>query len=103
METMKVKRAPTAATTPMNPIPRATRHTGACCGLSSRSMPRFAVEIGAGLAAGSASLQADALDALGDAANDAISRLVVGRAPPNSCCLRRQLDTQTLARNRAQC
>src|SRR5437588_8476593 len=29
----------------------------------------FAVEIGAGLAAGSASLQADALDFLGDAAN----------------------------------
>jgi class 3 adenylate cyclase len=88
METMKVKWASTAAATAMNPIPRATRHTGACCGLSSRSMPRFAVEIGAGLAAGSASLQADALDVLGDAANDAISRLV-GLAPPNSCCLRR--------------
>jgi Co/Zn/Cd efflux system component len=38
----------------------------------------FAVEIGAGLAAGSASLQADALDFLGDAANYAISLLVVG-------------------------
>jgi Co/Zn/Cd efflux system component len=38
----------------------------------------FAVEIGAGLAAGSASLQADALDFLGDAANYAISLLVIG-------------------------
>src|SRR5215211_7785248 len=40
----------------------------------------FGVEIGAGLAAGSASLQADALDFLGDAANYAISLLVVGMA-----------------------
>lgn len=40
----------------------------------------FAVEIGAGLAAGSASLQADALDFFGDAANYAISLLVVGMA-----------------------
>jgi Co/Zn/Cd efflux system component len=40
----------------------------------------FAVEIGAGLAAGSASLQADALDFLGDAANYAISLFVVGMA-----------------------
>jgi Co/Zn/Cd efflux system component len=38
----------------------------------------FAVEIGAGLAAGSASLQADALDFLGDAANYAVSLFVVG-------------------------
>jgi Co/Zn/Cd efflux system component len=38
----------------------------------------FMVEIGAGLAAGSASLQADALDFLGDAANYGISLLVVG-------------------------
>lgn len=38
----------------------------------------FAVEIAAGLAAGSASLQADALDFLGDAGNYAISLLVVG-------------------------
>jgi Co/Zn/Cd efflux system component len=38
----------------------------------------FAVEIGAGLTAGSASLQADALDFLGDAANYAISLFVVG-------------------------
>jgi Co/Zn/Cd efflux system component len=40
----------------------------------------FLVEIGAGLAAGSASLQADALDFLGDAANYAISLAVVGMA-----------------------
>jgi Co/Zn/Cd efflux system component len=40
----------------------------------------FVVEIGAGLAAGSASLQADALDFLGDAANYSISLFVVGLA-----------------------
>jgi Co/Zn/Cd efflux system component len=38
----------------------------------------FAVEIGAGVAAGSASLQADALDFLGDAANYGISLAVIG-------------------------
>lgn len=38
----------------------------------------FAVEIGAGLMAGSASLQADALDFLGDAMNYGISLIVVG-------------------------
>src|SRR5215475_1867298 len=40
----------------------------------------FAVEIGAGVVAGSASLQADALDFLGDTANYAISLLVIGMA-----------------------
>jgi Co/Zn/Cd efflux system component len=40
----------------------------------------FAVEIGAGTMAGSASLQADALDFLGDAANYALSLFVVGMA-----------------------
>jgi Co/Zn/Cd efflux system component len=40
----------------------------------------FAVEMVAGLAAGSASLQADALDFLGDAGNYSISLLVVGMA-----------------------
>jgi Co/Zn/Cd efflux system component len=40
----------------------------------------FLVEIGAGLAAGSASLQADALDFLGDTANYAISLVVVAMA-----------------------
>jgi Co/Zn/Cd efflux system component len=38
----------------------------------------FLVEVGAGVAAGSASLQADALDFFGDAANYAISLFVVG-------------------------
>lgn len=38
----------------------------------------FLIEIGAGLAAGSASLQADALDFFGDAANYAISLFVAG-------------------------
>ena len=38
----------------------------------------FLIEIGAGVAAGSASLQADALDFFGDAANYAIGLLVVG-------------------------
>jgi Co/Zn/Cd efflux system component len=40
----------------------------------------FLAEISAGVAAGSASLQADALDFLGDAANYAISLFVVGMA-----------------------
>src|SRR5437660_5549278 len=40
----------------------------------------FAVEVAAGLAAGSASLQADALDFLGDAANYGLSLFVVGMA-----------------------
>jgi Co/Zn/Cd efflux system component len=40
----------------------------------------FAVEVTAGLAAGSASLQADALDFLGDTGNYAISLFVVGMA-----------------------
>jgi Co/Zn/Cd efflux system component len=40
----------------------------------------FAVEIGAGVVAGSASLQADALDFLADAANYGISLFVVGLA-----------------------
>jgi Co/Zn/Cd efflux system component len=40
----------------------------------------FAVEIGAGVAAGSVSLLADALDFLGDAANYAVSLFVLGAA-----------------------
>jgi len=40
----------------------------------------FLVEIAAGLAAGSASLQADAVDFFGDAANYAVSLFVVGMA-----------------------
>jgi Co/Zn/Cd efflux system component len=46
----------------------------------SINVAMFAVEVGAGLAAGSASLQADALDFLGDAGNYAISLFVVGMA-----------------------
>ncbi len=38
----------------------------------------FVAEVAAGLSAGSASLQADALDFLGDAANYGISLFVVG-------------------------
>ena len=44
------------------------------------NMAMFLVEIGAGLAAGSASLQADALDFLADAGNYGISLFVVGMA-----------------------
>jgi Co/Zn/Cd efflux system component len=40
----------------------------------------FVIEVGAGLAAGSASLQADALDFLGDATNYGISLFVLGMA-----------------------
>src|SRR5579863_4421060 len=40
----------------------------------------FLIEIAAGVAAGSASLQADALDFFGDAANFAISLFVIGMA-----------------------
>ena len=44
------------------------------------NLTMFLIEIGAGLAAGSASLQADALDFMGDAANYSISLFVVGMA-----------------------
>jgi Co/Zn/Cd efflux system component len=44
------------------------------------NLTMFAVEIGAGLAAQSASLLADSLDFLGDAANYGISLLVIGLA-----------------------
>ena len=69
--------------------------SGSCCNDPHRGNPAyrrvlwsvlainacmFLVEIGAGLAAGSASLQADALDFLGDTANYAISLFVVGMA-----------------------
>jgi Co/Zn/Cd efflux system component len=40
----------------------------------------FNVEIGAGLTAGSATFQADAVDFLGDASNYAISLFVIGMA-----------------------
>ena len=44
------------------------------------NLAMFAVEIGAGLAAQSASLLADSLDFLGDAANYGISLFVLGMA-----------------------
>ena len=44
------------------------------------NLAMFGIEAGAGLAAGSISLQADALDFLSDAANYAISLSVVGAA-----------------------
>jgi Co/Zn/Cd efflux system component len=50
------------------------------CAVLAINAVMFAVEIGAGVAAGSASLQADAVDFLGDAANYAISLFVVGMA-----------------------
>ena len=43
----------------------------------------FAVEVGAGLAAGSAALQADALDFLGDAAK---ASTMAGTEPPRAEC-----------------
>jgi Co/Zn/Cd efflux system component len=49
-------------------------------GVLAINVVMFLVEMGAGLAAASASLQADALDFLGDAANYAISLIVVGMA-----------------------
>jgi Co/Zn/Cd efflux system component len=48
------------------------------CWVLAINAAMFSVEIGAGLAAGSAALQADAVDFLGDAANYAISLFVVG-------------------------
>ncbi|MGB0055831.1 MAG: cation transporter, partial [Methyloceanibacter sp.] len=61
--------------------------SSACCHADQVSEHRrvlwtvlFLIEVGAGLAAGSASLQADALDFLGDARNYAISLFVVGMA-----------------------
>jgi Co/Zn/Cd efflux system component len=73
------------------------RMSASCCGQTAETHSRdgfrrvlwavlainaamFAVEVVAGLAAGSASLQADALDFLGDAANYVISLAVVGMA-----------------------
>ena len=68
---------------PLNLDPRrgdATAHRRVPWVVLAINAGMFLVEIGAGLAAGSASLQADALDFLGDAANYAISLIVVGMA-----------------------
>jgi Co/Zn/Cd efflux system component len=77
---------------------RASRMSASCCGAAAKACAAdpgyrrvlwivlainavmFGLEIGAGLAAGSASLQADALDFLGDAGSCAISLFVVGMA-----------------------
>ena len=70
-----------AAITATPPIPRGNPgYRRALWALLAINAGMFLVEIGAGLAAGSASLQADALDFLGDAANYGISLLVVGMA-----------------------
>src|SRR4026209_2508918 len=50
------------------------------CAVLGINATMFLIEIGAGVAAGSASLQADALDFLGDAGNYVISLFVVGMA-----------------------
>jgi Co/Zn/Cd efflux system component len=66
-------------TTPARVVTRRAKpYTGACWAVFAINAAMFAIEIGAGLTAGSASLQADALDFLGDAANYAISLFVVG-------------------------
>jgi Co/Zn/Cd efflux system component len=57
-----------------------TRRIGRLWAVLAINAVMFAVEVAAGLAAGSASLQADALDFLGDAGNYAISLFVVGMA-----------------------
>ena len=62
-----------------DPIRQAAYRRVLCWALAINAA-MFSVEIGAGLAAGSAALQADALDFLGDAANYAISLFVVGMA-----------------------
>lgn len=59
---------------------RATAYRRVLWAVLTINVVMFLVEIGAGLAAGSASLQADALDFLGDAANYATSLIVVGMA-----------------------
>ena len=56
----------------------ATAYRRVLWGVLAINAVMFLVEIGAGLAAGSASLQADALDFLGDAANYGISLLWLG-------------------------
>ncbi|MGB8279616.1 MAG: cation transporter [Pseudolabrys sp.] len=71
----------------MRPLPHAGPHRGNAAyrrvlwAVLAINAAMFLIEIGAGVTAGSASLQADALDFLGDAANYAISLLVVGMVP----------------------
>src|SRR2546421_2149062 len=68
---------------PLNPDPHrgnASAYRRVLWAVLAINAVMFLVEIGAGLAAGSASLQADALDFFGDAANYTISLMVVGMA-----------------------
>ena len=67
---------------PLNLEPRkgARSHRRVLLAVLAINAVMFAVEVGAGVAAGSASLQADALDFLGDAANYGISLFVIGMA-----------------------
>jgi Co/Zn/Cd efflux system component len=60
--------------------PDNTAHSRVLWAVLALNAGMFVVEVAAGLAAGSASLQADALDFLGDAANYGISLFVVGMA-----------------------
>jgi Co/Zn/Cd efflux system component len=62
-----------------DPLRQAAHRRALWCVLAINAI-MFGVEIGAGFAAASAALQADALDFLGDAANYAISLFVVGMA-----------------------
>jgi Co/Zn/Cd efflux system component len=64
----------------LNPDPRDRAYRRVLWAVLAINAAMFAVEVWAGLAAGSASLQADALDFLGDAANYGISLMVVGMA-----------------------
>ena len=58
----------------------ASKYRRVLCSVLAINAAMFIVEVGAGLLAGSASLQADALDFLGDAANYSISLFVAGMA-----------------------
>src|SRR5229473_578916 len=60
--------------------PDNTAHSRVLWAVLALNAGMFVVEVAAGLAAGSASLQADALDFLGDAANYGISLFAVGMA-----------------------
>src|SRR5229473_2130474 len=60
--------------------PDNTAHSRVLWAVLALNAGMFVVEVAAGLAAGSASLQADALDFLGDAANYGVSLFVIGMA-----------------------
>jgi Co/Zn/Cd efflux system component len=64
----------------LGPSKETTAHRRVLWAVLAINAAMFVVEVAAGVAAGSASLQADALDFLGDAANYGISLVVVGMA-----------------------